>query len=103
MWACSSNKCRQAPTQDYVFVTAVTLVNKTLPRLLQLSRHAFVTLVGPSTPLTPLLFREGISQLAGTVVVDEEQIWHNVAEGGERSIFQVGARMITVTPADAKT
>lgn len=28
---------------------------------------------------------------------DEEAVWRHVAEGGERSIFEHGARMIAVT------
>jgi len=82
------------PDQDYVYITGTTLINKTLPRLLQLSRNAKVVLVGPSTPLTPLMFEHGINQLAGTVVEDEKLVWQHVAEGGNKSIFQFGARMM---------
>ncbi|SHN88561.1 Rossmann-like domain-containing protein [Desulfitobacterium chlororespirans] len=48
------------PEQDYVFITSTTLINKTLPRLLELSRQAKVIMVGPSTPLYPGLFARGI-------------------------------------------
>ncbi|MEN6475834.1 MAG: DUF364 domain-containing protein, partial [Syntrophaceae bacterium] len=65
------------PLQDAVFITATTLINKTLPRLIELSRESFVVLVGPSTPLTPVLFDYGVKALAGTVVVDEAKVWRH--------------------------
>ena len=34
------------PEQDYVFITGTALTNKTMPRLLELSEHATVGLVG---------------------------------------------------------
>jgi uncharacterized protein (DUF4213/DUF364 family) len=43
------------PQQDIVFITGVTMTNKTLPRLLQLSKDAYVVMVGPSVPLAPFL------------------------------------------------
>jgi uncharacterized protein len=82
------------PEQDYVFVTATTIVNKTLPRLLDLARQAFVVLVGPSTPLTPILFDHGVGALCGTVTVDPEALWRIVQEGGCHEIFRTGGRMV---------
>jgi uncharacterized protein (DUF4213/DUF364 family) len=55
------------PQQDYVFITGSTFVNKTLPRLLALSRRARVVIVGPSTPLAPILFERGVYGLSGFV------------------------------------
>lgn len=78
------------PRQDVVFITGVTMINKTLPRLLELSTEAFVVLVGPSTPLAPFLFDYGVDVLSGTVVVDDA-VWRVAAEGGTRRIFDYGA------------
>lgn len=78
------------PRQDVVFITGVTMINKTLPRLLELSKGAFVVLVGPSTPLAPFLFDYGVDVLSGTVVVDDA-VWRVAAEGGTRHIFDHGA------------
>ncbi|BCV21592.1 DUF364 domain-containing protein [Moorella sp. Hama-1] len=85
------------PEQDYVFITATTLINKTLPRLLELSRRAWVILVGPSTPMTPALFHHGVATLAGTVVVEPKMIQRVVQEGGCLEIFKRGGRMVQVT------
>lgn len=48
---------------EYVFITGTTIINKTLPRLLELCRGSKIILTGPSTPLTPALFRHGIDVL----------------------------------------
>lgn len=87
------------PEQDYVFITGTTLTNKTLPRLLQLCRRAYVVLVGPSTPLTPLLFRHGVDLLAGTVVLDPQPLWMVAEEGGALEIFERGGQMVTLSPS----
>jgi uncharacterized protein (DUF4213/DUF364 family) len=81
------------PQQDIVVITATTLINKTLPRLLELSRGARVVLAGPSTPLTPLLFHYGIEVLGGLVIDRQDDVWKAVQEGGQREIFEHGSRM----------
>ncbi len=87
---------------DYLFITGVTIINKTLPRLLELGRHARIVLVGPSVPLSPFWFEWGISSLAGTTVTDADGIWNHVAQGGDKSIFKEGARMFKLSPQDAR-
>jgi uncharacterized protein (DUF4213/DUF364 family) len=90
------------PEQHYVFITATAITNKTLPRLLELSRNAFVFLVGPSTPFAPLLFSHGVHTLAGTVVVDPESVWRAAQEGAARSVFDHGAQMVKVSREEWK-
>ena len=91
------------PSMDYVFITGSTFINKTLPAgLLALSCGAKTVVVGPSTPLSPLLFDHGASLLAGTVVRDAASVWSHVAEGGDRSIFQHGAEMMKITATETK-
>ncbi|MGX6979874.1 Rossmann-like domain-containing protein [Vagococcus elongatus] len=58
------------PEMDVVFITGSTLVNKTLPRLLELSREVETILVGGSVPLSATLFSHGVNQLAGKVVTE---------------------------------
>ena len=45
------------PTCDYVFISGSAFVNKTMPRLLELSRDA------TSTPAAPLLLEYGVDHL----------------------------------------
>lgn len=58
------------PQMELVFITGSTLVNKTLPRLLELSQNAKTVLVGSSCPLSNCLFNHGIDTLAGTIYND---------------------------------
>jgi uncharacterized protein len=88
------------PEQDYVFITATALINKTLPRLLELSRNATVFLVGPSTPFAPSLFSHGIDTLAGTVAIEPRSVWQAAQEGAARGIFDHGAQMVKVSRRD---
>jgi uncharacterized protein (DUF4213/DUF364 family) len=82
------------PFQDYVFATGVTLINKTLPRLLELSRRQGLILVGPSVPLAPLLFDWGVRDLQGMVVTDPE-LCRGVITGENlgSTIFDAGQRV----------
>jgi uncharacterized protein (DUF4213/DUF364 family) len=88
------------PEQDYVFITGVTLINKTLPRLLALAAGAQVVLVGPSVPLTPRWFELGVSVLAGSVVLDGPRLWRAAAEGSVREIWSQGAITVQLRPSD---
>ena len=85
------------PEQDFVISTATTLINKTLPRLLELSHKARFVLVGPSAPLTPKLFDYGVDMLAGLVVENDASVWPIIQEGGHL-LFSRGTRMITFSP-----
>ncbi|MDR1358945.1 MAG: DUF364 domain-containing protein [Coriobacteriales bacterium] len=69
------------PSQDFVFLTGVTLINKTLPRLLDLAKDAICVLVGPSVIPSGFLFKWGVDLLAGRVVLDPERIKLGVKQG----------------------
>lgn len=81
------------PEQDFVFITGATLVNKTLPRLLELSKSAQIILVGPSTPMTPILFQYGVSEMSGFLVGGKEALIDAVSIAGHKSFFQCGDRV----------
>ena len=59
---------------EYAFITGVTLINKTAPRLLTLAKDATVCMVGPSVIMTPHLFEWGVESLSGSVVADPEAV-----------------------------
>jgi uncharacterized protein (DUF4213/DUF364 family) len=69
------------PSQDFVFITGVTVINKTAPRLLELARDARAVLVGPSVIAAEQLFACGADVLAGRVVVDTERAKASVKQG----------------------
>ncbi|MDR0838857.1 MAG: DUF364 domain-containing protein [Oscillospiraceae bacterium] len=79
------------PSQDFVFITGMTFVNKTVTRLLQLCAGAKVALVGPSVPLSPVLFEYGADYLCGFCVTDPALAADHVKAGARSEIFGSGA------------
>lgn len=75
------------PEADWVFVTASSLANKSLPRLLELSRQARVVLMGPSLPWLEGWRAFGVDYLAGVQVLDGPAARLVVAEGGGTRLF----------------
>jgi uncharacterized protein len=86
--------------QDCVCITGSAVTNKTLPRLLELSRDAYVVLVGPSVPLTTTWFDHGVDLLAGTVVLDPPAAVSAVQQGGRRSLFGDSLAMVELEAED---
>lgn len=68
------------PQSDVVIMTASTLVNKTLPHLLELSRNACTILAGPSCPLCPELLTMGLDRIAGLVITDVPGMKHKIEQ-----------------------
>lgn len=58
------------PQCDVVIMTASTLVNKTLPHLLDLCKDAYTILAGPTCPMCPELLELGLDRIAGLVITD---------------------------------
>ena len=83
------------PKADIVAITSSALINHTLDGLLVLcSPQATVVLLGPSTPLSPILFDYGVNIISGTRVIDEAAVLRTVGQGA--SFRQVeGARLLT--------
>lgn len=61
------------PEAEFVVITSGALINKAMPRLLELSRRAKVVVVGPSTPMAPVLRQFGVSDLSGIIIKDSEK------------------------------
>ncbi len=68
------------PLCDTVVITGSAAVNKTMPRLLELSRHAEVFITGPSVPLCPELLDLGIRRLCGMVITDPDAMLNAIVE-----------------------
>lgn len=81
------------PQCDYVFISSNALSEKTLPRLLELSENAFVTMVGPTTPMSPILFNFGIDDLSGFVVKDSELAFKFAAGSKQTRIYKSGQKV----------
>jgi uncharacterized protein len=84
------------PQADVVAITGMSLVNRSFLGLVQLCRpDAYVLLLGPSTPLSPVLFDYGVSALSGTVVVDVPAIVTGVSQGATFRQL-TGRRLVTM-------
>lgn len=81
------------PECDTVLITGSSMVNKTLPRLLELCKNAYVILTGPTVPLCPALLDFGIDRLAGMVVTDKAG-----ARGGTPPSASMGRPIPTGAP-----
>lgn len=85
------------PRCQVVGITGTSLINHTLDNLLKLCHDAFVMLIGPTTPLTPLLFDYGIDALSGSKVVDEEKVLRYIKEGCTfRQLHRAGVTLLTM-------
>jgi len=83
------------PKADVVAITSSALINHTLEGLLALCRsEALVMMLGPSTPLSSVLFNHGVSILSGSRVVSEADVLRTVGQGA--SFQQVeGVQLLT--------
>lgn len=85
------------PNADLVAITGMTFINHTLPDLLGLCKpEAYILLLGPSTPLTPLLADYGVDLLAGSSVENIPAVLAAVGQGANfRQVHRAGVRLIT--------
>ncbi len=77
---------------DVVALTGTSLINHTFDDLIRHCRSdAFVLLLGPSAPLTPLLFEHGVNAVSGTLVTDSERVLRSLTQGATfRQIKRAG-------------
>ena len=85
------------PQADVIAITGTALINHTMDALLSLCPHgSMVMVLGPSTPLSPLLFDYGISFLSGTQVTDEDAAVITIQQGAIFPQVQ-GVRLVTMS------
>jgi uncharacterized protein len=84
------------PSQDFVFITGVTIINKTAPRLLDLCANARTIMVGPSVIPTAFLYHWGIETLAGSIVNDPEKMRASIKLGAG-ALFEGALRMFQLS------
>lgn len=72
------------PESDMIIITGSTLINKGMERYLELARKedAYTILLGPSTPMSEVLFDYGVDMLAGAEVIDPEALLKKISQSG---------------------
>jgi uncharacterized protein (DUF4213/DUF364 family) len=90
---------------EVIAITGMTFINNSLESLLKLCPvSAFVMVLGPSTPLSPILFEYGVNILSGAIVEDTDAVLHILAQGGNfRQLHQAGIRLISLESEDFHT
>jgi uncharacterized protein (DUF4213/DUF364 family) len=83
------------PQADVVGITGTSFENHTIDRLLHLSKNSFVVILGPTTPLSPVMFDYGVDMLAGTKVVEPDKTIRSISQGAMFTQVK-GVRLVTM-------
>ena len=84
------------PEAEVVAITGSAFINHTIERLLGLCRQGSLVLVlGPTTPLSPVLFDYGADLISGTRVIDAELALRCLSEGATFRQMK-GVRLLTM-------
>lgn len=88
------------PKANVIAITGTALINHTMENLLSLCpSDSLVMILGPSTPLSPVLFDFGISIISGSRVADKEAAEITIQQGA--SFPQVnGIQLLTMRRKD---
>lgn len=89
------------PRCQVIGITGTSFINHTLEKILHLCpKHSFKVIIGPSTPLTPMLFDYGIDALFGSKVVDQDNVLRYIAQAATfREIHHQGVKLLSMTKA----
>ena len=84
------------PQAEVVAVSSTTLINHTLGGILDLiAPDAYKMILGPSTPLSPVLFDYGFDAISGSIVTDRDRVLNCLSQGA--NFRQVkGVRKVTL-------
>jgi uncharacterized protein (DUF4213/DUF364 family) len=85
------------PSQDLVIITGTAATNKTLPRLLTLSKGARVAIVGPSAICSEVFFDYGADIIGGAMVTDTLKARILISHGVQLP-FGHGVEMVCFQP-----
>ena len=90
LWVIEQNPCEGdlparavediLPQADVIGITGSSFINHTVEKLLDLSKNSFVVMVGPTTPLSRVLFDYGVDVLAGIKIAEPEKVIHSISE-----------------------
>jgi uncharacterized protein (DUF4213/DUF364 family) len=85
------------PRCDVVGITGTTFINHTLEDLLAQCKGSFIALIGPTTPLTPVLFDYGIDVISGSKVVEPQKVIRFISQGATfKELHHHGVKLLTM-------
>jgi hypothetical protein len=87
---------RILPQCEVVGITGTSFINHTLEWLLKPSEKAYTVLIGPTSPISPILFDHGIDAICGSKVIDPDQLIRSISEGATFKEV-TGVRLLTLT------
>ena len=87
---------RILPECDVVGITGTSFINHTLEGLLNLCKRAFIILIGPTSPVSPVLFDHGIDAICGSKIIDPDQLIRSISEGATFKEV-IGVRLLTLS------
>jgi uncharacterized protein (DUF4213/DUF364 family) len=87
---------RILPQCDVVGITGTSFINHTVEGLLNLCKNAYVVLVGPTSPLSSVLFEYGIDAICGSKIIDPDQLIRSISEGATFKEV-TGVKLLTLT------
>ncbi len=82
------------PQCDIVLITGSTLINKTLPHLLELCRNSYTILTGPSVPMCPALLDMGLDRIAGMIVTKRDEMYSHCINCIHGSPYSMGTTFL---------
>ncbi len=84
------------PNAKQVIITASAISNGSIAPLLNLSKNAFVIIVGPSAPLSTKLFDFNVNAVSGYIAINTDALIHTAMEGGAVSAMRPHGRFLTL-------
>jgi len=91
---------RYLPNADVVALTATSITNHTFDNIMKFtSSKSYIVMLGPSTPLSPILFDFGIDVISGTIVKNYTIFRKNVIQATPTR-FMEGKEFVTIFKKD---
>lgn len=84
------------PKGDIIAITGSTFANKSIKRILELSKGKYTIIFGPSTPLSTVLFDYGVDMIGGILIKDGNKVFNIISQGGSIKNFKNYVEFITI-------